>query len=141
MISFFMALDLLDPFCHSDFVGRNIVQPFCFSGDVPASKPGIVFSFWITRSRFSGHDPGSVRPLFWVSKVCFVVLGFSQCCIFVSFPYSLSCPPIPFLVLALSRLLPPMQIGMLTYLSLLVVEASGRRFWIRGCFRRRKALC
>ena len=24
---------------------------------------------------------------------------------------------------------------MLTYRSILVVEASGRRFWIRGCFR------
>ena len=108
-----MALDLSDPFFHSDFVGRSIVRPFCFFGDVPAIKPGIVFSFWITRSRFSGHDPGSVRPLFWVSKVYFVVLGFSQCCIFISFPYPLSCPPIPFLVLALSRLLPPMQIAIL----------------------------
>ena len=29
----------------------------------------------------------------------------------------------------------------LTYLSLLVAEASGRRFWIRVCFRRRKASC
>ena len=128
-----MALDLLDPSCHFDFVGRNIVRPFCFSGDVPASKPGIVFSVWITRSRFSGYDPGSVRPLFWVSKVCFVVLEFSQYCISLTvelFPHSFPSPspfPSPAPYADHSK--------MLTYRSILVVEASGRRFWIRGCFR------
>ena len=57
------------------------------------------------------------------------------CILSYSLIYELS--PFPFLVLALSRLLPPMQIAIfiLTYLLLCVAEASKRRFWIRGCFR------
>ena len=114
---------------------QGFVRPFCFRGDVPVSKSGTVFYRGFLDLDSSGHDPGSVRPPFGSSWSIFSVWGFPNV-VYLYHSLILSCPPL-FLVLSLSRLLPPMQIAIfiLTYLLLCVAEASKRRFWIRGCFR------
>ena len=103
---------------------HGFVRSFCFRGDVPASKPGIAFHRGFLDLDSFGHDPGSVRPPFGPSWSMFFWLGiFPTWCIRSMFLFR-AAPP--FLVLALSLLLPPMQIAIfiLTYLLLWIAEAS-----------------
>ena len=73
---------------------QGFVRPFCFCGDVPASKPGTAFHRGFLDLDSFGHDPGSVRPPFGPSWSMFSGLGFSQRGVSVPFSYFELPPPL-----------------------------------------------